>query len=187
MSATLEKSHLVILDLDETLIYASDEGDLAEWDFEVPPFKVRKRPHVDEFVAAVTDWFDVAVWTSSSENYGLEMVNHLFPHPERLRFMWSRRRCTWQRMPETGECYWAKNLKKVRRMGYPLERVIVVDNEARGLRQSYGNVVAVKSFLGQSTDEDLLLLTRYLGWLRTISNVRTVDKRNWKEHFSVSA
>lgn len=58
--------HLLILDLDETLIYATEEPLVHPCDFEVAPCCVYRRPFLAEFVEAAFAWFDVAVWSSAS-------------------------------------------------------------------------------------------------------------------------
>jgi RNA polymerase II subunit A small phosphatase-like protein len=40
---------LIILDLDETLIHATDKPHDDAWDFEVFHYKVYKRPYLQEF------------------------------------------------------------------------------------------------------------------------------------------
>jgi hypothetical protein len=54
-----------------------------------------------------------------------------------------RERCTWRRSPETQQEYWLKNLRKVKRLGYDLDRVLMVDEEAHKLERNYGNHTAV--------------------------------------------
>ncbi len=54
---------LLILDLDETLIWATEEALDQAPDFEVGPYSVYKRPGVAEFLATAMQWFELAVWT----------------------------------------------------------------------------------------------------------------------------
>src|SRR4051812_24610807 len=69
---------LLILDVDETLVYA-DETPLARAaDFRVGPFHVYGRPFLREFVAAVSEWFDLAVWSSASASYVNGVAEHVF-------------------------------------------------------------------------------------------------------------
>lgn len=58
--------------------------------------------------------------------------------------------------------YRVKDLKTIRRVGYELERVIVVDDTAKKHERNYGNLVRVRPFEGQLDDDELLYLATYL-------------------------
>ena len=77
--------------------------------------------------------------------------------------------------------YWVKDLRKVRRLGYDLRRVIFIDDTARKLERSYGNLVRVRPFKGDPDDDELLHLARYLDRLDREENIRAVEKRYWRE------
>jgi len=81
---------------------------------------------------------------------------------------------------DTREQYWVKDLKKIRRIGYALEQVIVVDDTAKKHERNYGNLVRVRPFEGQLDDDELLQLGKYLETLADLDDVRAVDKRGWR-------
>jgi TFIIF-interacting CTD phosphatase-like protein len=176
----MQKEKLLILDLDETLIHASENLLGRSADFEVGRFYVYKRPHVDQFLETCLSWFDVAVWTSSSPVYARGIVRNLFPDPSHLSFVWASNRCSRIYNVETCEHYWRKNLKKVRRKGYAKEAVIAVDDTPQKWEQSYGNLIRVSPFEGDPTDYELVSLLAYLDHLRHESNIRRIEKRNWR-------
>lgn len=174
---------LLILDLDETLVYATDTPleSAPPCDFRGSSYAVWKRPFLDAFIATVLSWFDVAIWTASTEPYATAIVTQLFPAPNQLRFVWTRQRCTWHRHPEGAYDFWLKNLNKVKRcLRYPLERVLVIDDSAEKLTRHYGNLIAVRPFVGNMADTELHDLLPYLQWIRSVANVRTIDKRGWR-------
>lgn len=70
---------LVILDLDETLMYATSTPKTAAWDFELPPYKVYKRPFLEEFLTELKEHYRIAIWSSASDQYVEEMVAHIVP------------------------------------------------------------------------------------------------------------
>lgn len=144
---------LLVLDLDETLIFASEEPLARPPDFIAEPFHVYKRPGVDRFLATCCEWFRVGVWTSGSESYAKAITSHLFPDPGRLAFVWANHRCTWKHDVEAQSGEWIKDLKKLKKKGYALERILFVDD----------------------TELDALLF--YLETLGPLENVRTVEKR----------
>jgi len=88
--------------------------------------------------------------------------------------------CTWRYHPETREEYWLKNLRKVERLGYDLDRVLMVDDEAVKLERNYGNHIPIAPFTGASDDTELPLLARYLLSVSTRPNLRAIEKRHWR-------
>src|SRR5262249_10303252 len=116
---------LLVLDLDETLVFA--ERGLRAPDFVVGPYGVRKRPHVDTFLDRVGGPFRLAVWTASSADYAHGVVRTLFGLRE-LAFVWTSARCTLKYDYETHDFVQLKRLGKLRRRGWDLRRVLVVDD-----------------------------------------------------------
>jgi RNA polymerase II subunit A small phosphatase-like protein len=149
---------LLILDLDETLIFGTETPLSRLPDLMVGPFGVYLRPHLDEFIARVSALYRLAVWTSATQSYAAPIVNRLFPPTVQLEFLWARERCTWRRNPETYEEYWLKNLRKVKERGYDLDRVLMVDDTASKLERNYGNHIAIAPYTGATDDDELLRL-----------------------------
>ena len=95
-------------------------------------------------------------------------------------FVWSHERCTWRHHPETREEYWLKNLRKVERLGYDLDRVLMVDDESNKLENKHGNRIPIAPFTGTSDDTELPLLARYLLSVSSRPNLRAIAKRRWQ-------
>jgi len=174
------RTKLLILDLDETLVFASEARLACDEDFLVGEYFVYKRPGLDRFIEFAFQHFKVAVWTASGSDYADAVVAEIFRDPKRLEFAWSRQRCTWKSDPELGAGYWIKDLKKVVRIGHSLNGILVVDDSPRKLERSYGNYIRVLPFAGDPSDDELEKLERYLLRLRDSVNVRSWDKRNWR-------
>jgi RNA polymerase II subunit A small phosphatase-like protein len=177
-----EPRKLLILDLDETLIYACEQPLERFADFRVGPYHVYRRPFLHEFLAFCLEWFEVAVWTVGTANYADGIVAAIFPPKTKPAFVWSRERCTYSFDGESREYYWRKNMKKVRRRGYDLSQVIAIDNTPKKWRQSYGNLVAPASFYGNPDDAELPALRGYLEKLKDAPNIRAIEKRGWRNH-----
>lgn len=173
--------HLLVLDLDETLIYASEARLERDPDFMVEPYSVYVRPHLEGFLEVCFNAFEVGVWTSSSADYAKDVVRHIFPESEQLAFLWARDRCVLRYDEDTGERTFAKPLKKLRRRGYNLGRVVVVDDSPEKFRDAYGNLVMVRPFTGDPDDTELQRLSQYLPGLARLENVRKLEKRNWRK------
>jgi RNA polymerase II subunit A small phosphatase-like protein len=174
---------LLVLDLDETLVHATEEALAHPADFNVGPYHVYKRPHLAPFLAEVLQHFDVGVWTASGERYATQVIEQLFA-PGALRFVWSSRRCTTARDWHSGEYTTIKNLAKLKRHGWRLETVIAVDDTPSKYARSYGNLVTVREFVGDRADDELRLLARYLRTLLPAPNVRTIEKRGWRDRLA---
>lgn len=172
---------LLILDLDETLVYATEESLERPCDFMAGPFLVYKRPFVDEFLAQVALWFNLSVWTTSSEAYAETIVRNVFPDHAQLAFVWARQRCTTAINRETDKRFWIKDLKKVKRLGYLLERVLVIDDSPEKIQRNFGNLLRVSTYLGATDDDELKLLLPFLERLTGVEDVRKIEKRNWRE------
>jgi TFIIF-interacting CTD phosphatase-like protein len=65
---------LLILDIDETVVYASTTRLDRPPDFEVAGYFVYRRPGLDEFLKFVSQHFQLAVWSSSGSDYARQIV-----------------------------------------------------------------------------------------------------------------
>lgn len=177
-------SKLLVLDLDETLVYATTTPlvDRPAANFRAGLYYVYERPHVRPFLQACFGLFTVAVYTSASPVYAVEIVAQLFgENASRLLFVWASERCSRVYDAEAQDFYWRKNMGKVRkRFGWPLSSVIVVDDTPQKWAQSYGNLVHVAPWEGDPNDTELPRLLIYLTALRDKENVRAIEKRNWQ-------
>jgi TFIIF-interacting CTD phosphatase-like protein len=176
---------LLILDLDETLIYATKTVLERQADFRVYKYHVYRRPHLDAFLQHCFDWFTVAVWTSASSDYAAEIVSTIFPDPSRLAFVWDSRRCSFGYDYDLGEYYTRKPFTKVKRRGYRPEAVIAVDDTPQKWELSYGNLVPIKPFEGDMRDDELRHLISYLDQIKNEPNIRNIEKRFWRQSVSL--
>lgn len=170
--------NLLILDIDETLIHARAQPLDRGHDFKVGHYFVYCRPHLDHFLETVGNSFELAVWTTAGSIYAETVVAEL--DLADLAFLWTRDRCAHAMDPETREPIFIKDLKKVKRRGYDLDRVLMVDDSPEKLARNYGNLIRVKAFEGDPADDDLRRLARYLPTLVECANVRSIEKRYWR-------
>ena len=177
---------LLILDIDETLIYATEASLPRQADFLVGQYHIYKRPFLNVFLKNCLDWFEVAVWTTSTPSYASAIVSAIFENPKTLSFVWASDRCTVAYDIEWFEYYNRKNIKKVKRKGYRLESIIAVDDTPQKWERSYGNLVRVNPFEGEETDDELKYLLLYLDQLRYEENIRSVEKRFWRNRLTRS-
>lgn len=107
-----------------------------------------------------------------------------------MKFIWGRDQATQKRelndFYETGigsEIYYVKSLKKVKRKGYPLERIVIIDDSPHKSKLNYGNAIYPKSFKGDENDNELEKLIQYLELIKDEKNFRTIEKRNWRRKY----
>jgi RNA polymerase II subunit A small phosphatase-like protein len=180
---------LLILDIDETLIYSSekqlDRLPDFELDFGLEKYFVYKRPGLEEFILQCSKWFPLAIWTSSGSDYAREVIKNIFTdnYSLKLEFIFTTERCLFKRNPELDVIEIFKPLKKVKRKGFSLDSVLIVDDIAQTFKYNYGNGILVKKYRGEEDDIELFLLLRYLEMIRWQENVRILDKRHWKNKF----
>ncbi len=181
---------LLILDLDETLIYATENPLSRPPDFQVLGYYVYKRPYLEEFIRGCNQHFTLAIWSSASDDYVEAIVKQIIPSNIALAFVWGRSRCTFCATTHVfnldhyvdyfNHYNYIKVLKKVTKRGYSLERVLIVDDTPSKAKRNYGNVIYPTEYNGELTDQELPLLLTYLHSLKNIPNVRILEKRNWK-------
>lgn len=171
---------LLVLDLDETLIYAIEEGLKRRSDFRVGQYYVYKRPFVETFLDFCFENYNVAVWTTATKSYAEEILKVILKAEHELQFLWTRERCTLTFDEEEREHFFVKRMSKIRRRGYKLESVIVVDDSPNVWQDSYGNLVRVSKFEGDEKDDELKVLPVYLKKLLEVPNIRKIEKRNWR-------
>jgi len=186
-----EEQILLVLDIDETLIHATEQEMYRKSDFQVYDYHVYQRPYLKEFLMKVSEDFLLAVWSSASDEYVDEIVRRIFPKDIQLEFVWGRSRCTYRRNLQIDEYgyysdeyfshyHYVKPLKKLKRKGYQLERILIIDDTPHKSKDNYGNVIYPNEYKGDLEDNDLRKLSKYLPLLKDETNVRTIEKRSWR-------
>jgi len=173
---------LLILDLDETLIYATEKKPEREADFIVGQYFVYKRPFLEPFLEFCFERFEVAIWTTATKLYAEEILRKIVKNHQKLKFLWTRERCTYFFDAEARDHYFVKRMSKLRRLKYKLESIIVIDDSPNVWQSSYGNLVRINRFEGDLADNELQLLPIYLERLSAVRNVRKIEKRNWRNN-----
>lgn len=108
------------------------------------------------------------------------MIKNIFSDNLPLDFVFTGERCVLRRNLDLDVIEIFKPLKKVKRKGYSLNHVLIVDNIAETFKYNYGNGILVKEYLGEKNDNELFLLLKYLEIIGAEENMRVIDKRHWK-------
>jgi carboxy-terminal domain RNA polymerase II polypeptide A small phosphatase len=175
---------LLVLDLDNTLVFASISP--INYDFIVSvkgqKFWVRKRPGLDLFLTRLAEEYDIAIWTASVLEYTEPVLRNIIPEHIKLRFVFDRKRCT-QKKVDLGDIttfQFIKPLKKIWRRtsnSYNNSNTIVVDDRSITYCRNYGNAILVPGFYG-TDDEVLYRLMIQLKFLADVPDIRLALKKN---------
>lgn len=188
MSPAPRWDKLLVLDLDDTLIHTrSPSQPMLAW---VPHRVVRRyrlylRPGAREFLGWALERFaGVGIWTSANMPYARAMLASVVEDLDRLAFVWSREQCV-PITPGEGQYIWHKDIEQLVELGWPRERILIVDDKPEGLVGSEANLIVMPRFEGDPSDRGLAQLTRYLDQLGPLADVRTVSKRGWSAKIRV--
>ncbi len=171
------KNLLIVLDLDETLIHSSDLR--ISSDFEFGSFSVLVRPFAKEFVRYLLDRFDVGIWTSSTFDYASEILHGLGFNQDEFAFVWAREKCTISYDSELMTQVYVKDLVKLKKFGYSLARILAIDDSPEKLSRQFGNLIRVSEWTGDSQDDELMRLLKYIVKVGSYPSVRRIEKRGW--------
>jgi len=176
-----KSNKLIILDLDETLIHATQSELNNPYNFKVDKFFIYERPYLREFLVDISRYFSIGIWSSATDSYVNEIVQQLKPDTVDFEIVWGRSKCSLKRDPTFDTYCFEKRLDKLKKKGFKLEQILIVDDSPSKPRTNYGNAVYMKEFTGDINDCELKFLYEYLLTFKTVDNVRTIEKRRWRQ------
>jgi len=181
---------LLILDIDETLIYATKSKLSKDEDCKVFEYYVYERPNLKSFLEQVKLDYNLAIWSSASDDYVNEIVQQTILKKHDFEFIWGRSKATYRRNFEQDELriygnnsshyHYVKSLKKVKKLGFEIERILIIDDSPHKSKLNYGNAIYPKPFEGEPEDNELIILAKYLTSIKDCANFRKLEKRTWK-------
>lgn len=144
---------LLVLDLDETLVHSSFR-EVAKPDFVLPVelrdqlyhVFVKKRPFVNEFLAAVAPHWEVAVFTASVPEYADPLIDRLDPQRKLIHHRLFREHCSF-----THGAY----VKDLDRLNRPMSRIVIVDNSPTAYLFHPQNALPILSWFEDPHDVEL--------------------------------
>jgi Dullard-like phosphatase family protein len=166
------KRKTLILDLDETLVHSTVKP-VPNHDLTVDvmidgvscTFYVIKRPHVDNFLKKVCEWFDVIIFTASMQQYADPLIDQL-DSQRILRGRLFRESC----LVKDGNF-----IKDLSLIGQDLATTIIIDNSPIAYSHNKENAMPIDNWMGDNPADDALLnLLPFLNALRFTSDVRSI-------------
>ena len=79
MKLEIKKKILLVLDLDETLIHATEQKLKIDIDFQYANYFVYIRPYLEWFLETMSANFKLAIWSSADDKYVKEIVEKIKP------------------------------------------------------------------------------------------------------------
>jgi len=67
----------------------------------------------------------------------------------------------------------------LKKSGYDLDRILIVDDIRETAVNNYGNLILIKPFTDNTDDTELLKLISYLQTIKDEPNYRRIEKRGW--------
>ena len=182
----MQKSNqkLIVFDLDETLIHATRNQLAIHEDFRYEDYFIYKRPGVDEFLIECQNLFNIALWSSAMDDYVHSVAKGILPSEINPVFIWGRSEC-WLKIakiedPETGwtrkEYQNIKPLEKIRRKGYKMSDLLIVDDSEYKVIDNPNNYLLINPFKGEQNDDELGKLLTFLKRIVSEDDFRKVDK-----------
>ena len=174
---------LLICDLDETLIHATISPiKNISYNCEIKDYYIYLRPGLYEFLDFVSKHFQLAIWSSGSDDYVEAIVSKLF-YKYKFEFVYGRSKCTEKPMFNYYgyKILTLKKLSKIKKK-FPLEQVLIIDDTESKCAKNYGNAIYIPPYEGVD-DNILFRLSQYLMTLKDVENVRTIEKREWLDSY----
>lgn len=206
----------LILDLDETLIhslsrspsstsssvssYIRNNGYMVEVKVDsgfTTLYTVLKRPYCTEFLDAVSQWYNLVIFTASIQEYADPMIDWLERDGKYFKKRFYRQHCTWTNTSSpadsknpssssasssssnnkgssssgSGSMGYVKNLRLVEP---DLSRVVIVDNSPTSYMETPANGIGIEGWINDPSDCSLLNLIPVLSSMRYTTDVRSI-------------
>jgi RNA polymerase II subunit A small phosphatase-like protein len=168
--------HLLILDLDETLIHSTTQKLKHKETFLFENYFVYARPHLNWFLNEAANPFRIGIWSAADELYVSSIVEKILPNNIKLEIMWGQSWCNYKLNSETNTYVYEKDINTLTKLNFKLEEIIYVDDSLYNAKVNKGNAIIIKPFFGDQNDQELKTLFDYLLTLRNIEDIRNIDR-----------
>lgn len=148
---------LLILDIDETLIYLDNKYCFEITTDNEPDFIYAdkyyaiKRPYLDQFLREVSKKYDIALWTAGSEQYANDISKVL---KLKTKFNFSKNEMSNGQKSLTIVINHFPEFSK--------KDIIVIDDKEEYYLNDLENLILIKPFFGNQNDEELIRVFKLL-------------------------
>jgi RNA polymerase II subunit A small phosphatase-like protein len=152
----MTRVRLIVFDLDETLVHATEVPLPYAHSFRAGPYFVYVRPFASKLIQFSASHFDVAVWSSSSERYVEAVTAELFGTSFPVAFSWAVSKCVQKVDPRSNGYVYIKDLRKALKHGYAADEIIMIDDSPEKLQRQPARHLCLPAFMGDPLDKELL-------------------------------
>ncbi len=165
----------LVLDLDNMLIYSSTK-ELTRFDYIVTVHynnKVQKvwiveRPGLGEFLELMSQYFEIFLFTAGIRQYGIKVLKKIDPKMT-IRYFLYRRFCTFLGRNSKNQELYTKNISI---LGRDEKKTILVDDRDYSFVFNSKSGVLVSPFDGDSDDNELQKLGKFLIYCSELTDIR---------------
>jgi len=166
------KKKTLILDLDETLVHSGFNPFTRKSDITLTIYldgkehviNVLKRPHVDEFLREISEYYEIIVFTASISEYASPLLDQLDKN-NYVSGRLFRQDCSFNH---------GLYIKDLRRIGKDLKDMIIIDNNPVSYAVNEDNGIPILTWYDDLTDKELIKLLPLLKYLADVDDVRPV-------------
>lgn len=170
----------LVLDLDETLVHCTVEP-IQDADMTFPVLfngieykvHVRIRPFLMDFLEAVSQRFEVVVFTASQEVYANELLDRIDPDKKYIKHRMFRESCL---LVE------GNYLKDLNVLGRDLKQAVLVDNSPHAFGYQVDNGIPIESWFDDPNDTELLKLEQFCSTLHGVKDVRSMVRSKFQTY-----
>ncbi len=172
-----QRKRTLVFDMDETLLRATLSPELLPdgYDFTINFCRtgldivgyVKLRPYLKEMLLALKPHFELILFTAGHKKYTQAILKEFQKDFTYFDHVLTRNYCSVNPLNENQ----IKDLKLLTAKR-SLKEILLIDNKPENFLLQYENGVPISDFMGDSTDTQLLELTKYLLLFRTESDVR---------------
>lgn len=179
----MKQKPLLILDLDECLIHTSGLELGREADFYYKHLRVYKRPFLQEFLTKAAEYYRLAVWSLGTDKYVQEISKNILPKGLSWEFTWGRSQARRRTDMFWGGSFYYKNLDKLKRYGYKLEDITLIDNNPVMVIHSVSKVITISTYWGEEDDTDLKIFMENCPNFIELTDIDKHENRDFHNQF----
>ena len=172
----------LVLDLDETLIFAHEEIKDTNFDEQIKLYigegqthtiMVYFRPHLRDFLEYVSKKWEIVIFTSSSSIYANAILQRIDPDNKYFSFRLFKDSCY-------RDCndHLIKDLSIIGNR--TLKETVMVDNSIDSVIYQLDNCIPIVPYYGDSKDQELVQLAKFLDILHVRDNLQSVCREYFK-------